>query len=409
MSDVAMTDGSSVVSDIGHLAPMMIVALWSLLHLLADAFAGPGMRSFQRRLAVVGVLFAVAAGLTQFGNWEYDAGITVFSGFLVVDQFSILLDLGILMVCGGVILFAGDYARSHRFEYGEQEALILIAAFGMMVLAHSADLLAIFLGIETMSIAVYVLVGARWNSKRSPEAALKYFVMGAFASGMLVMGIALLYGATGTTNLHELGVAISRVFTQWGAAQPYVELVLQPEGVPGDVLTAARDKSVTGMAPAALFIPGVLLTLCALLFKVSAVPFHMWTPDAYDGAPDANHGVHGRRCEDRRFRGGAQGDGRRLLRQPPGHRAVRVDDGGRRDRAADDDRSATSPPSGRATSSDCLRTARSRTWGTCSSASSRRPASTGTRGREGPSRPWISSSGRARRATWPSRRSSSTC
>jgi NADH-quinone oxidoreductase subunit N len=280
-----VTDGTTVVEDISHLAPMMIVALWSLLHLLADAFAGPGMRAFQRRLAVVGVMFAVAAGLTQFGNWQYDAGVQVFSGFLVVDQFSILLDLGILLVCGGVILFSGDYARSHRFEYGEQEALILIAAFGMMVLAHAADLLAIFLGIETMSIAVYVLVGARWNSRRSPEAALKYFVMGAFSSGLLVMGIALLYGATGTTSLHELGIAISRVFTQWGAAQPYVELVLQPEGVPADVLTVARDKAVTGMAPAALFIPGVLLTLCALLFKVSAVPFHMWTPDAYDGAP----------------------------------------------------------------------------------------------------------------------------
>ncbi len=285
--------GATALADLSHLGPMVVIAVWSLLLLLSDAFAGPGFRGFQRRLALVGVAIAFALAVMQFGTLEYDAGVSVFSGFLSVDHFALLLDLGVIVVCAGVIAFAGDYARSHRFEYGEQESLVLIAGFGMMILNHATDLVAVFLGIETMSIAIYVLVGARWNSRASAEAALKYFIMGAFSSGILLMGIALLYGATGTTNLDKLATAVSQVFTQWGAAQPYVELVLQSDAArlagdpvpPIDAVRAAVDKSVVGMAPAALFVPGMLLLLAALLFKVSAVPFHMWTPDAYEGAP----------------------------------------------------------------------------------------------------------------------------
>ena len=210
---------------------------------------------------------------------------SVFAGLLAVDHFSVLLDLGVLVVAGGVLAFAGDYARSHRFEYGEQESLVLIAAFGMMILDHATDLVTVFLGIETMSIAIYVLVGARWNARASAEAAFKYFIMGAFSSALLLMGIALVYGACGTTNLDGLAGQIAQVFTQWGAAQPYVELAMHPENAPIDAVHHAADKAVMGMAPAALFIPGMLLLLTGLLFKVSAVPFHMWTPDAYDGAP----------------------------------------------------------------------------------------------------------------------------
>jgi len=285
--------GSTALADLSHLGPMMAVAIWSLLLLLSDAFAGPGFRGFQRRIALVGLAIAAGLGVMQFGMIEYDAGVSVFSGLLSVDHFSVLLDLGVIVVAAGVIAFAGDYARSHRFEYGEQESLILIAAFGMMILNHACDLVAIFLGIETMSIAIYVLVGARWNSRASSEAALKYFIMGAFSSGILLMGIALMYGATGTTNLDQLAASIGQIFTAWGAAQPYVELVVQSEALraagqalpPPEAVADAVDKSVIGMAPAALFIPGVFLLLAGLLFKVSAVPFHMWTPDAYDGAP----------------------------------------------------------------------------------------------------------------------------
>jgi len=271
---------TSTLTDLGHLAPMMVVALWSLLLLVTDAYAAPGLRAFQRRLALVGVGIAACLLGLQFGTPAYDAGVPVFSGFLVVDQFSLLLDLGLLAICAGTMLFCGDYARTQRFEYGEQEALIFIAAFGIMILFHANDLLALFLGIETMSIGVYVLAGARWNTKHSPEAALKYFLMGAFASALLLMGIALLYGATGTFSLPELATEVQGVFHRWRASQDDLLMTLNGQGG-----GPARDAAIIGFAPAALLIPGVFLVLAALLFKISAVPFHMWTPDAYDGAP----------------------------------------------------------------------------------------------------------------------------
>ena len=285
--------GAQALADLVHLAPMMVVAVWSLLQLLADAFSGPGMRSFERRIALVGLGFAALAAGSQLGDPQYDAGVTAFSGFLVIDPFSVLLDLAVIGITAGTILFAGDFARSHRFEYGEQEALLLIAAFGVMILNHANTLLALFLGIETMSIAVYVMVGARWNSKRSSEAALKYFIMGAFASGLLVMGIALLYGATGTLELGELSQRVGPLFSgkdSWQAAMPEV-IDLRIDGkLQGVAATAARDRAIVAFAPVALLIPGILLVTGALLFKVSAVPFHMWTPDAYDGAPTPTTG-----------------------------------------------------------------------------------------------------------------------
>ncbi len=273
------------LTDMIHLAPMMIVALWAIIDLIADAFANPGTRGFQKALTMIGIVLATGLAMMQFGSYEYDGGVEVFSGFLVVDQFSLLLDIVILVIAMAVIMFGNEYCRAHRFEYGEHEALVLIAAFGMMILAHANDLVALFLGIETMSIAVYVMVGARWNSRQSPEAALKYFIMGAFSSGLLLMGIALIYGATGVTGFDQLSHEVSTVFTKWGAAQPYVKAVEAPAGLPASVVEMARDKVALGVAPAALLIPGVLMLLGALLFKVSAAPFHMWTPDAYEGAP----------------------------------------------------------------------------------------------------------------------------
>ncbi|MBV1859007.1 MAG: NADH-quinone oxidoreductase subunit N, partial [Nannocystaceae bacterium] len=282
----SLGQGAQALADLVHLAPMMVIAVWALLDLAADAYSGPGTRAFERPLSLAGLGFATLAIAMQLGDPAYDAGIEVFSGFLVVDHFALLLDAAVIAVTAATVLFAGDFARSHRFEYGEQEALLFIATFGVMVLNHANTLLAVFLGIETMSIAVYVMVGARWNSKRSSEAALKYFIMGAFASGLLVMGIALMYGATGTLSLPEIGGRISPLLTgkgSWGAAMP--EIVRLHGGLTGPAANAAQDRAIVAFAPIALLIPGILLTTGALLFKISAVPFHMWTPDAYDGAP----------------------------------------------------------------------------------------------------------------------------
>ena len=273
--------GQQSLQDTLHLAPMVLLGVWALLLLMTDAFARPGSRVAQRRIALFGLGLAAASGLMQFGDATYDGGVEVFHGFLVVDQFSLLLDLAILALTAGVVLIAGDYARSHRFEYGEQESLLFIAAFGAMMIIHSADLLALFLGVETMSISVYVLVGARWNHKASAEAALKYFVMGAFASAILLMGIALLYGAAGTTSMDGVRGAVAEVFRSWLQVNELARAL--DEGVA--LSPGGMDMVAQGVAPANLLLPGILLVLGALLFKVSAVPMHMWTPDAYEGAP----------------------------------------------------------------------------------------------------------------------------
>jgi NADH-quinone oxidoreductase subunit N len=276
---------AAVLEDLFHAGPLVLIGVWSLLLVMADAFTQEGLsRRFQQRLALFGAALAGLWTWTMLGDPAYDGGRPIFFGLLIVDHFSLLVDLALIAVAALVCAFAGDFARSQRFEYGEQEALIFISTFGMMTLAHAGDFLTFFLGLETMSLPIYVLVAARLNSRGSPEAALKYFLMGALSSALLVMGIALMYGALGTTSFERIPLRISQVFTEWGAAQDYVR-VLDQGTLPPGALASARDNAVVRIAPAMLLLPGMLLVLAALLFKVSAVPLHMWTPDAYEGAP----------------------------------------------------------------------------------------------------------------------------
>ena len=149
------------------------------------------------------------------------------------------------------ILASVHYVRATRIKEGEFYALILFATVGMIVMAAANDLIVFFLGLETMSVAVYVLTGMWRASARSSEAAMKYFVMGAFATGFLLYGIALIYGATGSTNLNEISANLVEPMTEW------------------PLYLAA----------------GVLLLLIGFAFKVGAVPFHFWIPDVYEGAP----------------------------------------------------------------------------------------------------------------------------
>src|SRR5206468_3041026 len=172
------------------------------------------------------------------GMFVHD-GITVFFTFLFCA-------IGILSV-----LLSWDYVKRTRINRTEYYALLLSSTLGMVIMAGSNDLITVFLGLELMSLALYVLVGFRRSHLESNEASLKYFLLGAFASGFLLYGIALLYGATGTTNLQKMTAVMS-------------------------------DSPMLGNP---LFVVGALLLVVGLGFKVSAVPFHMWTPDAYEGAP----------------------------------------------------------------------------------------------------------------------------
>jgi NADH-quinone oxidoreductase subunit N len=146
-------------------------------------------------------------------------------------------------------LMSPGHQREHDWQIGEYYGVMLLSASGMVILAHAANLVTIFLGIETMSIGVYVMTAMRRRSRRGNEAAMKYFLIGAFATGFLVYGMALIYGAAGTTNLLEMREALVKTEN------------------PG------------------LVVAGGFLLVVAFGFKVAAVPFHMWAPDAYEGAP----------------------------------------------------------------------------------------------------------------------------
>jgi NADH-quinone oxidoreductase subunit N len=176
---------------------------------------------------------------------------TAFSGSIAIDDFTVFFQLAILFAAAVVVLMSLSYANETRLPGAEYYSLILFAALGMMLMASAGDLIIIFLGLETMSISIYVLAGLKRSDPRSNEAAIKYFLLGAFSTGFLLYGIALIYGATGTIKLEPIRVALSHGV---GLTSPMLML-------------------------------GVAMLLIGFGFKIAAVPFHMWTPDVYEGAP----------------------------------------------------------------------------------------------------------------------------
>ena len=228
------------------LYPVLIVTVACFACLLLDATPRGARPGILAATGVLGVAGAVGVSLLLWGGPA-----TSFQGMLVVDGFALFLNVVIGGATALVLLLSVGYLPRLGVEPGEYYALILFATVGMMLMAAGTDLLVIFLALELMSLSLYVLAGTFRTRPEGNEAALKYFLLGAFASGFFLYGIALLYGATGTTNLERLGVALA---------------------APG----AARDPMV---------LAGLALLLVGFGFKTSAVPFHQWAPDVYQGAP----------------------------------------------------------------------------------------------------------------------------
>ncbi len=176
-----------------------------------------------------------------------------FNGMFILDAFSIFAKVVFLFSAILTILVSSRYLEEERAQAGEYYALVLFAVVGMMFLASAGDFVAIFVALETMALSFYILVGFLKANRKSNEAALKYFLLGSFSTGILLYGISLIYGTTGTTNLGLIGMARA-------------SSALQPDRAP-------------------VFILGAILLTVGLGFKVAAVPFHMWVPDAYEGAP----------------------------------------------------------------------------------------------------------------------------
>ena len=227
-------------------APLLCVILGGLAMLLVDAF----VEEKSELAMMTAVILAGAAGVAC-SVWDGGtaAASPLLTNYLAVDKLALFSDVVICVGAALAVLLAGGYLHEHRLERGEFYPLILFSAFGAMVLARSNDLLSLFIGLETMSLGVYALVAFRRTNARAAEAGIKYFLLGSFAAALLLLGSAYLYGATGHTDFAGIAASLK-----------------------------------AGTADSRLVLMGMVLVAAGFAFKVSAVPFHMWTPDAYEGA-----------------------------------------------------------------------------------------------------------------------------
>lgn len=228
--------------------PSIILTLVGMIVLCWDLWMKEQDRKYLAWLSLVGVVGAALVSCSLWGRNE-----SAFNGMLALDAYALFFNLIICLATGMTILMSRNYVESHELPAGEYYALLLFAAVGMMLMAAATDLIVIFLGLETMSIAVYVLAGIRRQSVKANEAALKYFLLGAFASGFFLYGVALVYGATGSVKLGEVATYIS--------------------------------THLSGEQSSPLLLAGMALLIVGFGFKVAAAPFHVWTPDVYEGAP----------------------------------------------------------------------------------------------------------------------------
>jgi NADH-quinone oxidoreductase subunit N len=232
-------------TDLDAIVPMLCVTLAALASMAAEAFRKPGEKMPIGGLGIVGLVGAAVSTLMLWNRNSEGFGV------IVADNFGLFITMTLVIVGILTILFSSQVVHGDEYPKGEYYTLLLFAIVGMIMMATANDLLVVFVALEIMSLAVYVLTGIRRDSLRGTEAAFKYFLLGAFSSAFFLYGIAFTYGITGSTRLTAVGSYL--------AAQ-----------------------SLSGN-PMVLIAVGLLLV--GFAFKISAVPFHMWTPDAYEGAP----------------------------------------------------------------------------------------------------------------------------
>ena len=225
--------------------PELVVGGFAILILLLDALAPTKRGDGIAYLTLGGTLLALAISIQMWGR-----SASVFNGMLILDRYGTLFGIIFLVGTALTIFLSIDYLKREEIWRGEYYVLLLTATLGMMLMASGGNLLIIFLGLELMSLSLYVLAGFMRTEATSNEAALKYFLLGAFATGFLLYGIAMIYGATGTTDLQEIVGRLSE-----------------------------------GGTRSSLVLLGTVLLIVGFGFKIAAVPFHMWTPDVYEGAP----------------------------------------------------------------------------------------------------------------------------
>lgn len=225
------------------IAPEVILAGGAMLLLMLGVFLGEGSAKLVSTLSVA--LVAVAALWLIFAT---PTGVA-FNGSFVLDPFARYMKLVVLIGSGAVIVMSASFAEIEKFHRFEFPVLLILATIGMMLMVSAGDLIALYLGLELQSLALYVIAAFNRDNVRSTEAGLKYFILGALSSGMLLYGSSMVYGFTGQIEFGAIATAL------------------------------ASEGRTFGLAV------GLVFVIAGLAFKISAVPFHMWTPDVYEGAP----------------------------------------------------------------------------------------------------------------------------
>jgi len=233
------------LSDLVAILPELIVIAAACFVLALDPLTPPSRKDWLAWFSVAALAACAHLTISRMGTT-----VSAFSDLVILDPFSSFWKLLLYGVTGFTILLSLAYLKAERLNLGEYYGFILLSLAGMMVMVSAADLLTIYLGMELMSLSLYVLAGFKRFEARSLEAAAKYFVLGAFSSGMLLYGISLLYGASGSTRLSAIAAAVSA------------------RGLDDPMLAIAMVLLAVGFG-----------------FKIAAVPFHMWTPDVYEGSP----------------------------------------------------------------------------------------------------------------------------
>ena len=230
--------------ELGALTPALIVLAAGVLVLILDLLPPARSKQHLGGVALAGIVTALLAAIAKWGH-----GARAFRDMVLLDDYALFLHVIICYAAALAVLLSIDYLRRNGIESGEYYALVLMSTSGMLLLASAGDLLVAFLGIELMSLPLYVLAGLFKTRLAAGEASLKYFLLGAFATAFFLYGVALIFGATGATNFDRIAAT-----------------------------AAARPSD-------ALITVGLGLLLVGFGFKISSVPFHMWAPDVYEGAP----------------------------------------------------------------------------------------------------------------------------
>ncbi|MDZ7292244.1 MAG: NADH-quinone oxidoreductase subunit N [candidate division KSB1 bacterium] len=254
-----MNLSSITFQDFSLLAPELTLAILGFVVLVLGMLFPRMYSEALAAIVLIGLALAFVFAVQHWGQSDQ-----AFYGMISVDKFSVGFDCLFIIAASLTLLLSLNALEEQYLLYSEYFALIIFATLGMMLMASSAHLLTLFLGLETLSVSLYVLAGFRRTDQKALEASFKYFLLGAFASGFLLYGIALVYGTVGSASLTTLAETMSRPLGEGASSSP---------------------GSLPSSAGGSIFITGMVLMVIGFGFKIALVPFHTWAPDVYQGAP----------------------------------------------------------------------------------------------------------------------------